>query len=78
MSKTKKLEQIAKTLFQYYHCLKPGEELDKKWADLPHDGGIAYMYTMCKKEYFRMAKGVFNLQQEEKAVHERESWGDLD
>tara|TARA_R110000868_G_C10360079_1_gene717242 strand:- start:45 stop:242 length:198 start_codon:yes stop_codon:yes gene_type:complete len=58
MSKTKTLELFAKTLFQYHQSHK---EFDTKaWERLEHERTLD-IYSVSKREYFRMAKGVYNL-----------------
>ena len=70
MSKTKQLEEIAKTLF-IYHMKSLGDisnkdYVDKSWNDLPHDRDWGCPYTVCKREYFRMARGMHKLMETKK------------
>lgn len=59
MSKSKTLELIAKTLFLYNNTFFSNEEIEAAWKNLPHERDLQRMYSLCKKEYFRMAKGVY-------------------
>jgi len=60
MSKNKTLEVFAKILFQYHQSHK---EFDAKaWDKLEHERTLD-IYGVSRREYFRMAKGVYNLLQ---------------
>ena len=52
-------QQIAKILFQFHQQIwNDPNRLDKEWAELEDDRSFSCMYTICKREYFRMADGV--------------------
>ena len=63
MTKNKLIEAIAKRMYEYQ-----GSEfevnLNDRWKDLPHDRDWASPYSLSKREYFRMAKGVYKLLKE--------------
>jgi hypothetical protein len=52
-------QDIAKILFQFHQEIwDDPEELEKDWKDLPDDRNFSCMYSVCKREYLRMADGV--------------------
>lgn len=52
---------VAKRLFRYHTNLHSDEEMEKEWAKLPQERDWGCPYTVCRREYFRMAKGVLDL-----------------
>ena len=67
MSKNKTIEVFAKILFQYHQSHK---EFDAKaWDKLEHERTLN-IYGVSKREYFRMAKGIYYLLQSKELLDE--------
>lgn len=75
-------QQIAKILFQFHQQIwNNPERLEKEWKELPGDRNDLYFYTVCKREYFRMADGVkkkiLNDQKEFRQGYSNEEWAEI-
>jgi len=52
-------QEIAKILFQFHQEIwNDPERLEKEWRELPKDRDFSCMYSVCQREYLRMADGV--------------------